>query len=155
MVLGFRGLAIGVFAAVTYFAAPLAIAAAQTQFVIYSINAEARIELSCNSAKAIDLFASGHHKPPVIQAPDHTAGAGNRGAIQYTVDGQGPFLEEWLPRDQGIVPRNRDQLRLFVSRMVDGHIMFLRMRGMSPFEFQLESYAEGLRGFALACSAKP
>ncbi len=89
-----------------------------------------------------------------MQAPDHTAGAGSRNSVQYTVDGQGPILEEWQPRDEGVSPPAGHQLRMFLLRLGAGHVMFLGLRGMRPFEFQLDRYSEQIKAFAVNCAQK-
>jgi hypothetical protein len=124
------------------------------RLAIRSADGEASIVLSCTPSKAIDLQVIGYQKAPTIQAPDHTAGAGNRNAIQYTVDGQGPFLEDWELRDGGLAPADREQLQAFVARLATGRIMHLRTRGMQPFEFRLEKYTAHFKSFAESCKAK-
>jgi hypothetical protein len=142
------------FAVAARLAIPDASGADRHELAVYSAAGDASIVLSCEPAKTIDVLVSGHHKPPVIQAPDYRAGAGSRNAVQYTVDGQGPFLEEWLSKDQGVTPQDRGQLGSFLLRLASGHIMFLGLRGMRPFEFPLDPQAERIKSFFSACSAK-
>ncbi|MGQ0675709.1 MAG: hypothetical protein ACT4N4_06440 [Rhodospirillales bacterium] len=130
-------------------------AADPLQAVLHSVDRGARIELSCAPRKSIEVMVSGHRDGPLIQTPDHSAGAGKKGSVQYTFDGQGPFLEDWLLRDDGFTPRTREQLAAFVTGIGSGHVLFLGMHGMRPFEFQLDEYAGQLRAFASACRHKP
>jgi hypothetical protein len=127
------------------------LALSQSALLVDSINGDAIVDLSCRAPGVIDVLVVTRSRPPVIQAPDAQAGAGRPGAIQYTVDGQGPFLEDWQLRNGGLAPANREQLQAFVVRLATGRIMHLGTRGMQPFEFRLEKYAARFKSFAESC----
>jgi hypothetical protein len=101
------------------------------------------------------LAVIGHQPPPIISPADPATGLAKRGTVRYTFDGQGPVLEQWLARDEGVTPSDPAQLHSFARRLFLQHVLFIGLNGMKSFEFQLDDHAAKLRTFAEACVNRP